>query len=79
VPESGVAGEDVSCDSRPFVQLFFIIFSDVRFKPVPCLSSKMGGHEDDLVSLARQLSFVSIKVHVHLSEEPSEFGLSSIK
>jgi hypothetical protein len=39
----------------------------------------MGGHEDDLVSLARQLGFVGIKVHVYLSEEPSEFGLSSIK
>jgi hypothetical protein len=39
----------------------------------------MGGHEDDLVSLTRQLGFVGIKVHVHLSEEPSELGLSSIK
>jgi hypothetical protein len=77
--ESGIAGEDVSCDSRPFIWLFFIIFLDVWFKPVPCLSLKMGGHEDDLVSLTRQLGFVSIKVHVHLSEESSEFGSSSIK
>jgi hypothetical protein len=39
----------------------------------------MSGYKDDLVSLTRQLGFISIEVHVHLSEEPSEFGLSSIK
>jgi hypothetical protein len=39
----------------------------------------MRGHKDDLVSLARQLGFVGIEVHVHLREEPSEFGSSSIK
>jgi hypothetical protein len=39
----------------------------------------MSGHEDDLVSLTRQLSFVGIEVHVHLGEEPSKLGLSSIK
>jgi hypothetical protein len=39
----------------------------------------MGSHKDDLVSLTRQLGFISIEVHVHLSEEPSKFGLSSIK
>jgi hypothetical protein len=39
----------------------------------------MSGHKDDLVSLTRQLGFVGIEVHVHLSEEPSKFGLSSIK
>jgi hypothetical protein len=77
--ESGIASEDVSCNSRPFVRLFFIIFSDVWFKPVPCSSLKMSSHKDDFVSLTRQLGFVSIEVHVHLSEEPSEFSLSSIK
>jgi hypothetical protein len=77
--EPGIAGEDVSCDSRPFIWLFFIIFLDIWFKPIPCLPSKMSGHKDDLVSLTRQLSFVGIEVHVHLSKEPSEFGLSSIK
>jgi hypothetical protein len=39
----------------------------------------MSGHEDDLISLTRQLGFVGIEVHVHLSEEPSEFGSSPIK
>jgi hypothetical protein len=77
--ESCIAGEDISCDSRPFIWLFFIIFLDVWFKPVPCLSSKMGSHEDNLVSLTRQLGFIGIEVHVHLSEEPPEFRLSSIK
>jgi hypothetical protein len=77
--ESSIASEDVSCDSWPFIWLFFIIFLDVWFKLVPCLSSKMGSYKDDLVSLARQLSFVNIKVHVHLSKEPSEFRSSSIK
>jgi hypothetical protein len=39
----------------------------------------MSGHEDDLVSLTRQLGLVGIEVHVHLSEEPPKLGLSSIK
>jgi hypothetical protein len=39
----------------------------------------MSGHEDDLVSLTRQLGLVGIEVHVHLGEEPLKSGLSSIE
>jgi hypothetical protein len=67
--KSGVAAEDVSRGCGLFGVIFFVIFSDVGFKLILYLTSKVGGHENDFSRFVYKASSVDVDVDVYLGEE----------